>query len=159
MGDYSNYIDWLFSYGGYDPADYANFDEFWRDVMRDHPPVNSDGWDVTSFKDLEAEAELTFKQAQKDLPEFIEEAKQRIYAKRRSEIGTRLIEARYGQVAETRKAHLYEIEQARLKEDFKLSKGALAERRRTIGLRAHELQDRFGYTQSDAWKRAWKELG
>lgn len=159
MGDYSNYIDWLFSYGGYDPADYANFDDFWRDVMKNHPPVNSDGWDVSSFKDLEAEAELTFGQAQKDLPTFIEEAKQRQYAKSRTEIESRLLKKRYGQVSQARRAHLREIEIARQTEDFKLSKPARNELKSTIALRAHELQDRYGYTRSDAWTRAWKELG
>lgn len=156
---YDEYWDYVIGFTGIDPSDYDNFDDYWAAVLELARPVNYDAFGPDGQLGIEKHGEPRYEDALEDFHDAIAQAKANFYVRGRTKIASRQFRIRYGKVSKARVKGLAEIERARLDKSTKISKAARKVLRSSIFLRAHELQEKFGYDRSKSLKRAHKELG
>lgn len=164
--DYEDYIDYTFDHG-LDPADFDSYDDYVDAVLSEMPPVNYNLWERESKQLLQSELTDFFIGYKKPIggsggvkepPEgdIIEDKK----VQRAKVVGKAIrwqTKRSEGKVPKTTKTQAKTIEK-KIVEGKKFTKAEWKTVRSARMKRSWELQKEFGYSKSEAMKRAHQEF-
>jgi len=169
--DYDDYIDYTYE-NGIDPMDYDSYDEYIDAVIKKMSPVNYDLWERDSKKLLQSELTdfyINTKKIVSDVGRRSAKGKIKADIKERRETKDRSsrlsknmrwqTKQKYGRVKDVPKYKKRMIKSIthKVQEGKSLNKGETKFKQSTQMSRSWELQKEFGYSRSNAMKRAAKE--